>query len=351
MAEKKTARTIPAEEVSFFCEEIAMMLGAGMQLYDGVEALAETYADTSHAVLYKTVSEGMMMTGSLCEALKQDERWPVHMVEMTGIGERTGRLEDVMKGLAVYYSREKRIRDAVVGAVTYPMLLAVMLLVIVLVMIVAVLPVFRRMLGAMSVTMSASGAAMMNLGMTVGWIVIVLVGLVMLTVLGAVLMLRFGDRQEVLRAIERVFKPLRTLREKLAASRTFSVLSMMISGGFPLDDALSMIPPVLDDAQAIAKVEGIRQAMNEGTAFGEALEKSHFLDAVHTRMVRIAVNAGREDEVMGRIAATYEEQVEEDISNLVSIIEPTLVALLCLVIGAILLSVMLPMAGIISSIM
>ena len=125
----------------------------------------------------------------------------------------------------------------------------------------------------------------------------------------------------------------------------------MISSGFQLDDALSMIPPVLEDPEAIAKVEGIQRAMNEGTSFGEALEKSDFLDQVHTRMVRMAVNVGREDEVMGRIAATYEEQVEDDISNLVSIIEPTLVALLCLVIGAILMSVMLPMAGIISSMM
>ena len=67
-------------------------------------------------------------------------------------------------------------------------------------------------------------------------------------------------------------------------------------------------------------------------------------------MIRMGIAAGREDQVMSKIAETSEEQVEEGISGLVSIIEPTLVALLCLVIGAILLSVMLPMAGIISNI-
>jgi type IV pilus assembly protein PilC len=61
------------------------------------------------------------------------------------------------------------------------------------------------------------------------------------------------------------------------------------------------------------------------------------------------VAAGREDQVMGKIAGLYEEQVEEGIDRLVAIIEPTLIALLAVVIGAVLLSVMLPMAGILSS--
>ena len=64
----------------------------------------------------------------------------------------------------------------------------------------------------------------------------------------------------------------------------------------------------------------------------------------------MGIVAGREDQVMSRIAETCEGRVEEDISGLISIIEPTLVALLSLVIGAILMSVMMPMAGIISSI-
>lgn len=350
MAKAKAVNRISPEEISSFCDEIALMLGSGMQLYDGVETLAETYAGAPNAAMYQAISQGMTTTGSLYEALKQDARWPSHMVEMTGLGERTGRLEEVMKELSAYYSREKRIRDAVVSAVTYPVLLACMLLVIVFVMIAAVLPVFRRMLGSMSVSMTASGAAMMNLGQTAGWIVLVLVGLVVAAVLAVVMMLRFGRRQAVLDGLCRVLRPLQGLRGKLAASRTFSVMSMMISGGFPLEEALRMIPPVLDDPGAAAKVESISRAMEEGTAFGEALEQSGLLDRMHTRMIRMAVNVGREDEVMAKIAAVCEEQLEEDISNLVSIIEPTLVALLCVVIGAILLSVMLPMAGMISSI-
>ena len=68
-------------------------------------------------------------------------------------------------------------------------------------------------------------------------------------------------------------------------------------------------------------------------------------------MIRMGIAAGREDQVMGRIARVCEEQVEDGIDGLVSVIEPTLVALMCIVIGAVLLSVMLPMAGMLTSLM
>ena len=91
--------------------------------------------------------------------------------------------------------------------------------------------------------------------------------------------------------------------------------------------------------------------MSEGTPFGDALGKSAMFDEIYGAMVRTGIATGHEDQVMQKIATVYEEQVEEGISNLVSIIEPTMVAVLSVVLGAILLSVMLPMAGIVSSIL
>ena len=122
-------------ELSSFCSEIALMLGAGMPLYAGMEALEKTYEDDAHAALYRGVSETLTQTGSLRDALESAHAFPTYLVEMCGVGERTGHLEDVMQGLSVYYERESRIRQAVRSAVTYPLVLAVM-------MIIAVLAVF-----------------------------------------------------------------------------------------------------------------------------------------------------------------------------------------------------------------
>ena len=337
-------------ELSAFCSQVALMLGSGMALYDGMEALANAAQGSAEAELYKSISEGVTETGSLYEALKNDGRWPTYLTEMAAIGERTGRLEEVMNGLAEYYEREGRIRRAIVSAITYPVVLGLMMLVIVLVTILMVLPVFRRVLGSMGVAMTESGEMMMNLGANVGWIVLVVVGLVVLAVLLCVVLMRTGAREKTLAFLKKVFPPLNHITGRLAASRAASVLSMMLSGGFPLEEALQMVPSVLPDAAAAAEVGQIRVKMDEGTSFADAVAQSRLFDPLHSRMIRMGVEAGREDQVMTKIAATYEEEVEDGIAGLVSIIEPSLVALLSIVIGAVLLSVMLPMAGIISSI-
>ena len=343
--------SISAMELSGFCAEIALMLGSGMALYDGMEALSQTYRTSSNSELYASASKGVTETGSLYEALKSDDRWPTYLVEMTGIGERTGRLEEVMNGLAEYYEREGRIRRAIVSAITYPVVLGVMMMLIVVVMIVRVMPVFQRVLGSMGVAMTASGRMMMNLGTGIGWTMMVLVGLVVLAVLVCVILTRTSKREQVLDTLRNLFPPVRNLSRKLASSRVASVLSMMLSGGFPLEEALELVPSVLNDPVAAKEVESIRTKMADGTAFADAITGTNLFDEMYNRMIRMGVAAGREDQVMERIARVYEEQVEDDIANLVSIIEPTLVALLSVVIGAILLSVMLPMAGIIASIL
>ena len=332
-------------ELSGFCSEIALMLGAGMPLYAGMEALEKTYEQDAHADLYHKVSETLTQTGSLRDALEETHAFPTYLVEMCGIGERTGHLEDVMQGLSAYYERESRIRQAVRGAVTYPLVLSVMMVLILMVLILKVMPVFRRVLGSMGVAMTATGSMMMNVGTVIGWVVLVLVLVFALAALICVLLLKSGKREQVLAGLKKAFPPLRRLSMRLASSRAASVLAMMLSSGFPLEQALEMVPLVLPDAEAAGEIGKIREKMGEGVT-GSAM-----FDEIHRQMLRMGIAAGREDQVMSKIAQTYEQQVEEGISGLVSVIEPTMVAALSIVIGAVLLSVMMPMAGIISSIL
>ena len=137
-------KKISSAELSIFCGQVALILEAGLPLYDGMETLAGADKESENAEMFRKASEGVTATGSLYEALKSDNRWPEYMVEMVGIGERSGHLESIMRGLESYYAREDRIRSSVVSAVTYPILLSVLLAVIVFILLWRVLPVFRR---------------------------------------------------------------------------------------------------------------------------------------------------------------------------------------------------------------
>lgn len=347
----QSGRILPPAELSGFCAQIAMMLSSGLALYDGVEALARSHRGSAAGELYEAVSRGVTETGSLHEALKADGRWPNYLVEMTAVGERTGRLEEIMDGLARYYDREGRIRRAIAGAVTYPMVLGGMMLLIVVAMLTLVLPVFRRVLANMGFEAAAGGGGLMEAGAAIGWAVLVLVGAALAGAAACCILLRTGAREKVLAFVRRLFPAANKISYRLAASRVASVLSIMLSGGFPLDEALEMTPSVLDDEVAKREIGDVRDRIENGCPFEEAVTQTKLFDEVYNCMIRLGCEVGRTDSVMERIARDYEEQVEDSVARLVSIIEPTLVAALSVIIGAMLLSVMLPMAGVISSIL
>lgn len=346
----KTVRKLSNEEISVFCSSAAMILDSGMTLHEGLEVLSES-GDNEAGDLCRAVGLLMNESGSLSEALRQYGRFPEYMTEMTAVGEKTGRLGEVLRGLQVYYAREGRIRGAIVSAITYPMILGFMVLGIIVVMFTAVMPVFGRVLSGMGIAMTSSGTTMMHIGTSAGAVVIAAVGLIVVLAVAMLVMYKCGRGRQVLELLCRVLPPVRSVNQILMGSRLFSVLGMMLSAGFTMDDALEMVPAVIGDETVNARVNRLRQQMGEGVPFADALKDSKLLDDLHVRMLSVAAAAGRESEEMLQLAQNYEEQAEEAISRLVSIIEPTLVALLCLVIGGILLSVMLPMAGIISSIL
>ena len=349
---KKKKRIMSSEELSSFCDQIALMLSSGMTLRDGIEMLAEDEMKGNDKVhpytnLYKVVDE----TGSLYIAMKENEEdWPSYMIEMVDIGEKTGRLEDIMVSLSTYYQREGRIRSAAVSAITYPLVLGVMLVVIIGILLWRVLPIFRRVLDSLGVDSSGSGSVLMKIGSWAGWIVLGLIALVVICAIVIIILMKTKHKNKTMSFLKNLFPPVRRLSEKLSASRVAGILGLMLHSGFPMENALEMAPAALADQESVEKVKFIREQMKtKDMTFQEALSESHLFADFYNRMVKVGAASGHEPQVMEKIAEIYEEQVEDGLDHLISIVEPTLVALLSIVIGAILLSVMLPMAGVLSS--
>ena len=349
---KKKKRIMSSEELSSFCDQIALMLSSGMTLRDGIEMLAEDEMKEKNAKvhpysnLYKVVDE----TGSLYIAMKENEEdWPAYMIEMVDIGEQTGRLEDIMLSLSTYYQREGRIRSAAVSAITYPLVLGVMLVIIIGILLLYVLPIFRRVLESLGVDSSSSGSLLMQAGTYVGWAVLILIGLVVVAAIVIAILMKTKARDKVLQFLKNIFPSVKRLTEKLSASRVAGILGLMLSSGFPMENALQMAPAALADQESIDKVNFIHDEMKQDATFADALSKSGLFADFHNRMLKVGAASGHEPQVMEKIAEIYEEQVEAGLDHLISIVEPTLVALLSIVIGAILLSVMLPMAGVLSA--
>jgi len=276
--------------------------------------------------------------------------FPPYMVNTVKIGEQAGTVDSVMESMAVYYAREAKIRYAIKNAITYPVVLVAMMALVIGVLVVEVLPIFTQVFRNLGTDMSASSVAIMNFGLAAGRTVLIIV--VALIVLGGGLFFlsKTKKKEAVTKFIGKVFPPIRELTKKTAATRFASVMAMMLNSGFPIDSALSLIPDVLNDEGAKKKVAICKKRMTEdGVSFPEAIEECAIFDGIHSRMIRVGFMAGQLDSVMDKLAEIYNEDIDNNISRMVSLIEPSLVGILSVIIGAVLLAVMLPLASIMSS--
>ena len=129
------------------------------------------------------------------------------------------------------------------------------------------------------------------------------------------------------------------------APKTF-ILKLCI--GLTPEQGMEFSENLIEDDDFRKKVAGCKADIENGMDIAEALVKAGIFTGVYARMTSIAGKAGMMDEVMGRIADECEEEVDEKLSSMIAVLEPTLVIILSVIVGTILLSVMLPLLGIMS---
>lgn len=344
---KKNNGLLPAEETGMFCAQTALVLKSGISLPDGMEALRES-ADVGGKSYFDGICEEVNESGSLARAVEKAGIFPSYMVQMTEIGEKSGKLDDVMESLGLYYEREAKIRRAIRNAVLYPAVLLMMMAVVIAVITIKVLPVFSRVFESLQSGSAASG--MMQFGTVAGWCALGLVLLFLILLAALVIFSRLKGKNGQMERFYSVFLPTRRVNGMIASARFASMLSMMLSSGYNLEDALALAPGILPDAVSREKVAQLVQLMDQGESFPEALIKAKLFSGLYSRMIRVGFQAGQMDTVMRKLADIYEEEADDAINRAVSVIEPIMVAVLAIIIGVILLSVMLPLVSIMSSI-
>ena len=140
----------------------------------------------------------------------------------------------------------------------------------------------------------------------------------------------------------------RKLSLKLALSQFTSGMSIALSSGLDIDQSLEMSKELINHKELMDKITKVQMSLAEKDLATSLVEMGVF-NGMYARLVKIGNKTGHMDDIMREIADQYDRETNERILNLIGIIEPTLVAILSILVGIILLSVMLPLIGIMSS--
>ena len=336
-------------EISAFCSQMAMIFRSGIFPMEGIAIMLEDAKDAEEYALLTQIDDTLQSTGRLYEALEETQAFPEYMIQMIRIGENTGKLDDVMEALAVYYEREASIAQAIKNALTYPLIMVFMMLLVILVLITKVMPVFNQIFIQLGSEMAGFSGALLRFGTVINRYSLFLV---LLTAAFAVVVLYMAKttngRKQFYRLAMR-FSFTRTFMEKIAACRFASGMYLTLCSGMSPEECLELTSRLVTYDHFAEKIRLCKESLEKGQELYKALSAADVFTGIYARMASIGDRTGVLDEVMQNIADQYQEEIDQRFTSLLAALEPTLVIILSLVVGMILLSVMLPLMGIMSS--
>ncbi len=350
MADQRTVR-LESTELAWLCEQIALVQKSGIPLPEGVELLAESSDLHRMSQVLEALAHEMKSMVPLSEAMENLNTFPAYLVQMTRIGEMSGNLDRVMSSLADFYARDAQLRKKVRSSLVYPLVLMIMMLAIIILLIVRVLPVFSEILASFGSQMPPFSQQLLSLGVFVSHHAYWLLPLMIVLLAGLVVWLKKTTHGR--RLIDRLklkLPVLGPLYKRIYASRFSISLSYMLRSAIELDVALTMTEAVMDNVYVAERIRTCRDKISKGADTFEALRDTDLFPRLFIRMLSLGNRTGELDQVMQKIAASYEQEVDSRLTRLTSIVEPLLVVILSLIVGAILLTVMLPLVEIMASI-
>ncbi|HIW21111.1 MAG TPA: type II secretion system F family protein [Candidatus Dorea intestinavium] len=346
----QNTKTLSNTEVSAFCSQMSMILNAGISATEGLFILQDSSTSPSERSILEQISNKLNETGSLYEGLKSTAVFPEYMLEMVHIAEQTGNMDSVFGALSIHYNREAMVSQSVKNAITYPMVMVVMMVIVILVLITKVMPIFNQVFRQLGSEMTGISRVLLDIGQGINKYSAILIAIVIVLIgIGFFFSFTQAGRKNFANFASRL--PLiRGLMEKVAMSRFASGMYLTLKSGLTPEECLDMVSNLSNHHGFQKKLELCKEQIKAGDDLPTALANSGIFTSIYAKMASIGSKTGDLDEALNKIAIQSNEETDERFASVISTIEPTLVIVLSVVVGLILLSVMLPLIGILSSI-
>ena len=325
-----------------FCQELLMLLRAGLSLMAALEGMAEKEYDSGARLVIESVLLKLRQGGRLSEALTESGGgFPQLLIAGVSASERTGSLEETLERYCDYASRIDAARKKIVAAMIYPtMLLGVGFLVSAF-LIGFVVPKFAGVYREAGGDMPWASALLFDIGRVIGAYPLQFVAGALLLVMALVTAFSAQSTRDWfvlrLRALPVVGQHIRVYE----LARLYRTLAMLLRGGTPVVPALGLAASMLSGAMRKELALASRQ-IAQGQPISQALQKNGLTTPVGNRMLAVGERSGSMADMLGRIADYHDEETSRWVDWAARMLEPVLMALLGIVIGGIVILLYMP---------
>ncbi len=337
-------KPVTTAEIASFSRMIATMMKAGIPLVQSFEIIGRGHENPSVQELLLNIKTSIESGTSFAESLRQYPRYFDDLFcDLVDAGEQAGALEEMLDRIAIYKEKSESIKKKIKSAMTYPIAVVVIALVVSAILLIFVVPTFKEVFGSFGADLPAFTLMVITLSewMQEWWWVL----------LGAIIGSLMGLKELLHRS-----EPARNFRDRLmlklpaigpilyeaAVARFTRTLSTTFAAGVPLVEALDSAAGASGNIVFRTAILKIREDVSTGMAMHMSMESVQIFPNMVVQMVGIGEESGSVDSMLSKVADIYEENVDNAVDNLSSLLEPMIMVILGVLIGGLVIAMYLP---------
>jgi type IV pilus assembly protein PilC len=343
-ARRKAGKKIESADIAFFSRQMATMMSSGVPLVQSMDIIGKGHVNPNMQDLVMGIKADVEAGNNLADALgKQPLYFDDLFVSLVRAGEQAGALETLLDKIATYKEKTERIKKKIKKALSYPIAVLVVAFIVTGILLVFVIPQFEELFKGFGADLPAFTQWVVNLSRSVRS-----QGIVYLIVIGAAFatFMFFKKRSRKFReSLDRLSLKIPVIGDiltKSALARFARTLSTMFAAGVNLVDALGSVAGATGNIIYEQATYKIRDQVSTGQQLNITMSQTGLFPHVMIQMIAIGEEAGSIDAMAAKVADFYEEEVDNAVDNLTSLMEPLIMAVLGVLVGGLVVAMYLP---------
>jgi type IV pilus assembly protein PilC len=340
----KSRGKVTAADISIFSRQLATMMSAGIPLVQSFDIIGAGHDNPAMQKLILAIKGDIEGGTSLANALSKH---PLHFddlyVNLVTAGEQAGALETLLDKIATYKEKTEAIKKKVKKALFYPAAVVVVAFIVTAILLIYVIPEFESLFQGFGADLPAFTQLVINISnfvRTQGWILVLLIG----GGIGAFLYFKKRSRamQHFLDRAALRIPIIGPILNKSAIARYARTLSTTFAAGVPLVEALDSVAGATGNIVYETAVLRMRDEVATGQRLQRAMENTDLFPNMVNQMIAVGEESGSLDDMSGKVADFYEEEVDNAVDSMSSLLEPLIMAILGVLVGGLVIAMYLP---------
>lgn len=337
-------KKIKPMDIALFTRQMATMMGAGVPLLQSFDIIGEGFENPNMRKLVDEVKQEVASGNSLANSLRKKPQYFDDLYcNLVDAGEQSGALETLLDRVATYKEKTESLKAKIRKAMTYPIAVVVVAIIVSAILLIKVVPQFQSVFANFGAELPAFTRMVISLSETLqAWWLFVLFGMF----IAAFALKEAHKRSEKFRDfVDRSLLKLPIVGMiiyKSSVARYARTLSTTFAAGVPLVEALDSVAGATGNVVFRNAVYKIKQDVSSGTQLNFSMRTTGAFPSMAIQMAAIGEESGSLDEMLGKVAGFYEEEVENAVDNLTTLMEPMIMAVLGVLVGGLIIAMYLP---------